>query len=304
MQTEQRILITGGTGFLGRLLTARLLDKGFQVSVLSRSADKVASIFSDRVVAVTSIDYLPDAGHFRAVVNLAGAGIFDSRWTEQRKSQLRDSRILLTDKLASWISTSDRPTEVLVSGSAIGVYGDQGSSVLTESSPSIPDFAQRLCADWEASALRAEASGSRVCLIRTGLVLGEGGGILQRMLLPFRLGLGGSIGDGRQWMSWIHWQDWVNIVETMIINPSMRGAYNATAPNAVDNRLFCQSLARVLQRPMLLPLPAWSLKLLLGEMAELVLASQRVSPQRLLSEGFEFQYPELEPALRNVLGLS
>lgn len=304
MATNQRILITGGTGFLGRLLTAKLLDQGFEVTVLSRSSAKVASTFAGRVVAATAIDHLPDASHFRAVVNLAGAGIFDSRWTEQRKRMLRDSRIQFTDKLALWINASERPPEVLVSGSAIGIYGDQGASVLTEASPSVSDFAQQLCADWENSALQAETSGARVCLVRTGLVLGEGGGILQRMLLPFRFGLGGTIGDGRQWMSWIHWQDWVNIVETMIVTPAMRGAYNAAAPNPVDNRLFCETLAALLQRPMLLPLPASLLKVLLGEMAELILASQRVNPQRLLSSGFEFQYPELEPALRNVLGQS
>lgn len=295
------VLITGGTGFLGGALTRRLLASGHKVTVFGRSAGKVAEIFGDKVEAATQIADLPDASQFKAVVNLAGAGIFDRLWTASRKQVLRDSRIELTNRLTSWIAESKQAPGVLVNGSAIGIYGDCGDQILDEDSTGNPDFAQQLCADWEAAALRAEAAGCRVCLIRTGLVLGNNGGILQRMLLPFRLGLGGRMGNGRQWMSWIHLDDWLSIVEAMINDPAMRGAYNATSPNPVSNQAFSETLAAVLQRPCLLPLPAGALKLLLGEMASLVLGSQRVLPKRLLTSGFAFSQTQLEPALRQIL---
>lgn len=299
--TIPSILITGGTGFLGSALVETFLRKNYQVAVLSRSASKVASRFGERVSAFTRIEDLPDAAHFHAVVNLAGAGIFDQWWTQARKQQLRDSRILLTDQLVAWLSRSSQPAPVLISGSAIGIYGDQADRELDESSETIADFSQQLCADWEASALQAEQYGVRVCLIRTGLVLGEGGGLLQRMLLPFRLGLGGRLGDGQQWMSWVHREDWLSIVETLINNPQMHGAYNATAPYPVTNQQFSETLAKVLRRPLLLPLPAALLRCVLGEMAALLLGSQRVLPQRLLAQGFNFKFTQLDDAFSNLL---
>jgi len=172
---------------------------------------------------------------------------------------------------------------------------------LTEQSNSVADFSQQLCADWEQAALQAEQYGVRVCLIRTGLVLGRDGGLLQRMLLPFKLGLGGRIGNGRQWMSWIHLQDWIAIAENMINDNSMQGAYNATAINPVTNLEFSKTLAEVLNRPAFLPLPACVLKRLLGEMSELVLGSQKVLPERLLQQGFEFQFSDLRHALSDIL---
>lgn len=300
MATES-ILITGGTGFLGRALTRRLLEKSYAVTVLSRHQETVLQRFGQTVQAVTQIQDLPDAGQFKAVINLAGAGIFDQRWNQARKQELRDSRIELTQRLVAWIKASNHAPEVFISGSAIGIYGDKKDQILTEYSPAKPDFAQVLCADWEAAALPAEACGSRVCLIRTGLVLGQGGGLLQRMLLPFRLGLGGRLGDGQQWMSWIHLQDWLAIVLAMIDNPDMRGPYNATAPTPVTNQAFSVCLAEVLRRPLLLPLPEAVLKPLLGEMAGLVLGSQRVMPERLLAQGFVFEFTDLAVALRNLL---
>ncbi len=299
--TIPSILITGGTGFLGTALVKTFLRKNYQVAVLSRSASKVASRLGEQVSAFTRIEDLPDAAHFHVVVNLAGAGIFDQWWTQARKQQLRDSRILLTDQLVAWLGRSSQPAPVLISGSAIGIYGDQGDRELDESSETIADFSQQLCADWEAIALQAEQYGVRVCLIRTGLVLGEGGGLLQRLLLPFRLGLGGRLGDGQQWMSWVHREDWLSIVETLIDNPQMHGAYNATAPYPVTNQQFSETLAKVLRRPQLLPLPAALLKWVLGEMAALLLGSQRVLPQRLLAQGFNFKFTQLDDALGNLL---
>ncbi|MDD2761329.1 MAG: TIGR01777 family oxidoreductase, partial [Methylomonas sp.] len=269
--STQTILITGGTGFLGSALTYQLLQDQCRVAILSRSAEKVFRTFGSQVQAYTRIQELPDAGQFRAVVNLAGAGIFDSRWSEARKQLLRDSRIELTERLVAWIKASSGQPNALISGSAIGFYGDQGDTILREQSQPKSDFAHQLCADWEAAALAAESADVRVCLIRTGLVLGKGGGILRRMLLPFRLGLGGQLGNGRQWMSWVHVDDWVAIVRAMIDNQDMRGAYNATAPIPVSNREFSATLAHLLKRPMLLPLPESMLNLILGEMAALIL---------------------------------
>lgn len=294
------ILITGGTGFLGSALARRLLAKQYAVTVFGRDAGKIRKQFGAGVGAATRFADLPDAGAFDAVVNLAGAGIFDRYWTESRKQILRDSRIELTRALVAWIAAGSKPP-VLVNGSAIGIYGDQGDTELSETSPTKADFAQQLCADWEAAALAAAEHGSRVCLIRTGLVLGRGGGLLQRMLPAFRLGLGGSMGDGRQWMSWIHLEDWLAAAEAMLADPAMSGAYNATAPEPATNREFSRTLAEALGRPMLLPLPAGLLKLSLGEMSALVLGSQRVKPERLLAHGFRFQYSQLRPALDAIL---
>lgn len=299
--SDKSVLITGGTGFLGSALTFKLLQAHQAVTIFSRDADKVRREFGNQVQAVTRMDDLPDASSFKAVVNLAGAGIFDRRWNEARKRLLRDSRIDLTRQLVDWINASISPPGVLISGSAIGFYGDQDDTVLTEQSQPRADFAEQLCADWEQAALLAETSGTRVCLIRTGLVLGQDGGLLKRMLLPFRCGLGGRLGHGGQWMSWVHLQDWIAMVQAMIDNPDMRGPYNATAPNPVTNRAFSVNLAGVLNRPLLLPMPEFALKLLLGEMAALVLGSQRVIPDRLLRQGYAFQFSELDTALRDIL---
>ncbi|MCK9605839.1 MAG: TIGR01777 family oxidoreductase [Methylomonas sp.] len=298
---NKSILITGGTGFLGSALTYKWLQENQPVTIFSRSADKVQRAFHHQVPAITRIEDLPDASSYKAVINLAGAGIFDQRWNDARKQVLRKSRIDFTRQLVNWINSSNSPPDVLISGSAIGFYGDQGDELLTEQSLPRVDFSQQLCADWEQSALQAEASGTRVCLIRTGLVLGQGGGLLKRMLLPFRLGLGGRLGQGGQWMSWVHLQDWLEIAQAMIGNPNMRGPYNATAPIPVTNREFSENLAGVLNRPLLLPMPEFALKLLLGEMAALVLGSQRVIPQRLLDKGYSFQFTQLDSALRNLL---
>jgi uncharacterized protein len=301
IMSNKSILITGGTGFLGSALAFKLLHAGKHVVVFGRSSDKIVRTFGDQVQAVSQISDLPDAGCFQAIVNLAGAGIFDKRWNDKRKQVLRDSRIQLTQQLVEWIGGSEQKPEVLVNGSAIGVYGEHGDEVITEKSGQVTDFSQQLCADWETTALQAEALGVRICLIRTGLVLGLDGGLLKRMLLPFRMGLGGRLGNGQQWMSWIHLQDWLALAQLMIENSTMQGAYNASAPAPVTNAEFSAALAAILNRPMLLPLPEVVLKPLLGEMSALILGSQRVLPERLLHQGFEFQFPQLDLALQNLL---
>ncbi|MFZ2312634.1 MAG: TIGR01777 family oxidoreductase [Methylobacter sp.] len=295
------ILITGGTGFIGSALVKSLIEQGHTVTVLSRSPDKVAKIFDSGVNALGSLTQLKAEDRYQVIINLAGAPIVDARWSEARKQLIRDSRIGLTEQLITCIARMTVKPELLISGSAIGYYGDQGDTVLTEQSTPYEDFSQQLCADWEATAKQAEQFGVRVCLIRTGLVIASGGGFLQRMLPTFRLGLGGRLGDGRQWMSWIHRKDWISIAQTMIADSTMRGAYNATAPNPVTNAEFTRILAKCLKRPALLPVPACLLKMLLGEMSQLVLGSQRVMPERLLAQGFKFQYDELTAALNEAL---
>jgi len=295
------VLITGGTGFIGSALARSLTHHGHAVTVLSRTPDKVAAACGTGVAALAGLDQLKPDDTFQVIINLAGAPIFGAHWSEARKKLIRDSRIGLTERLVACIARMTVKPELLISGSAIGYYGDQGDTVLTEQSTPRQDFSHQLCADWEAAAKTAEHYGVRVCLIRTGLVIAGGGGLLQRMLLPFRLGLGGRLGDGRQWMSWIHRQDWIAIAQAMMADASMQGTYNATAPNPVRNSEFTRTLAQCLHRPALLPAPACVLKVLLGEMSELVLGSQRVVPERLSAQGFQFQYTELASALNEAL---
>jgi len=291
------ILITGGTGFIGSALAKSLIQQGHAVTVLSRSPDKVAKICGLGVKPLGSLAQLNAEDSYQVIINLAGAPIIDVRWSEARKQLIRESRIGLTKQLIACIAHMTVKPELLISGSAVGYYGYQGDTVLTEQSTPYEDFSQQLCADWEATAKQAEQLGVRVCLIRTGLVIANGGGFLQRLLLPFRLGLGGRLGDGRQWMSWIHRQDWINIALTMMADATMQGPYNATAPNPVTNAEFTRLLAQCLNRPALLPVPAWMLKILLGQASQLVLGSQRVMPERLLAQNFKFQYTDLASAL-------
>jgi len=292
------ILITGGTGFLGSALSQNLVARQHQVTVLSRKPETVAKLCGPSVQAVRGMEELGAKDDWHAIINLAGAPIIAARWTPERKQSIRDSRIKLTEKLVAYMATMDKKPSVFISGSAIGYYGDQGDQALTEQAPAGMDFSAHLCQDWEQAAQAAEKLGIRVCLMRTGLVIGPSGGLLQRMLLPFKLGLGGRIGNGRQWMSWIHRNDWVAIAEAILASPDMQGPYNATTPNPCTNIRFTETIAAILNRPALLPAPAAALKILLGEMSELVLGSQRVLPERLLAQGFSFQYPDLADAIK------
>jgi len=295
-----KILITGGTGFIGSALTKRLLAQNYEVTVLSRHPETVGKLGLDGVDILGSLSSLTPDDNFQIVINLAGAPIFDLRWTEARKQLIQESRVNLTEQLVACMARMTVKPELLISGSAIGYYGDQGDTIMTEKSEVKQDFSQQLCLDWEQAAKKAEQLGVRVCLIRTGLVLGDGG-LLKRMLLPFQLGLGGRLGNGKQWMSWIHLQDWLSIAERMISDNSMSGAYNATAPNPVTNTEFTKVLAKTVNRPALFPLPAGLLTVLLGEMSSLVLGSQRVLPERLQTQGYRFQYTDLAAALVQII---
>jgi len=296
-----KILMTGGTGFIGKKLCHFLLGKGHQLTVLSRNPAKVSALCGESVGSIKNLDQLAASDTFDAIINLAGEGIADARWTDIRKQQILDSRINTTKQLISYIEKATNKPSVLISGSAIGYYGDKGSTVLTEESLPHEEFSHHLCALWEAAAFEAEKLGVRTCVIRTALVIGDDGGFLKRMLLPFKFGLGGRMGDGEQWMSWIHRTDLIAIIETLLKSSTLQGVFNASSPQPVTNREFSKTLGAVLNRPAIIPVPAFVLKILLGEMSMLLLGGQRVIPERLEKAGFEFKFRALSHALSNVI---
>ena len=305
MQHKQ-LLITGGSGFIGSYLVPVLLDQGHGVTVLTRTPDKTAQQFNNLVTVadydMEQLDSLNNQQGFDVVINLAGQSITDKRWTSKVKRQLRDSRLLTTLKLIDYLQRTSNKPALFISGSAIGYYGLQRDQLLDERDSGDNSFASKLCADWEHEAQQAEALGIRTCYLRTGIVLGSNGGALSKMLPAFKIGLGGPMGTGKQWMSWVHVNDLVGIIVSIINNAEIKGAVNGTAPNPVTNKVFSSTLGRVLKRPAFLPMPAFVLKLLLGEMAEeLLLSGQRVIPKKILAAGYEFQYAELEDAMRDLL---
>ena len=299
---DKRILVTGATGFIGHILCRQLIERGYTLTVLSRQKPDSVRAICGRVEVTDDLAKLRAHPGFDAIINLAGEGIADKRWSHVRKQQLRASRIDLTRTLVEVVRTWDNMPEVLVSGSAVGFYGDQGDHLVTEATEPHDEFTHQLCRDWEQEALELEADGVRVCLSRTGVVAGRNGGFLQRMTLPFKLGLGGKLGSGRQYMPWVHRDDVVAGLLWMLDTPTASGPYNMVSPNPVTNAEFTKTLAQVLHRPAVIPAPAPALKLMLGEMAGLLLTGQKAVPERLRREGFEFRYPELEVALRESTG--
>ncbi|MFA5633345.1 MAG: TIGR01777 family oxidoreductase [Porticoccaceae bacterium] len=297
------VLVTGGTGFIGRNLCPRLLARGCQVTVLTRDAGRAATVLPTGIRFIEHIPQLGDGPFVNAVVNLAGEPLAGRRWTDGRKRRFEESRTGLTKTLFSYFAESrERAPRVLISGSAIGFYGPQDDNLLTESASQTPSFSSRLCTGWENAACMFEILYTRVVRLRTGVVLGDGGA-LAAMLPAFRAGAGGAMASGKQWMSWIHVEDMVRIIEFCLYQEALHGPVNATAPVPVTNREFASQLARTLGRPAILRMPAPVLRLLFGEMAEeLLIAGQRVVPAALLKAGYHFAYPELEPALRQILG--
>ncbi|SFN06015.1 TIGR01777 family oxidoreductase [Marinobacter pelagius] len=298
----KRILITGGTGFIGKELCPRLLERGDRLWVYSRQPPENVKAICGRVEAVNDLDSLRSGPGFDAVINLAGEGIADKRWSASRKQALRDSRIRLTEQLVDLARTWEKLPEVMVSGSAVGFYGDQRAAPVTEDTTPHDEFTHRFCNDWEKAAMALAGNNTRVCLSRTGVVAGPGGGFLQRMLLPFKLGLGGRLGSGEQYMPWVHRTDVVNALIWMLDTETAQGPYNVVSPNPVTNAEFTRTLGRVLHRPTLFPAPGAVLKVALGEMSRLLLTGQNARPARLLDEGFEFRFKELESALKNSVG--
>lgn len=293
------ILVTGGTGFIGQQLCPHLLSRGYDVTVLSRQPDAEVFAICGSVTTIHSMDDIAELDTVDAVINLAGEGIADSRWTRDRKNKLQNSRSELTRSLMDALRLRTQKPEIVVSGSAVGYYGSQDDAAITEdATPNRQDFTHRLCADWEKAALAAEEWGARVCFSRTGVVVGTNGGFLARMLPPFRFGLGGRLGDGTQYMPWIHRDDVVLALCWMLDSPTAAGPYNVVSPNAVTNERFIKALGKALGRPTFLPLPAFVLRAALGEMATLLLDGQNAKPARLQAEGFNFRYPELDSALK------
>lgn len=292
------VLITGGTGFIGQALCAWLLQAGHTLSVLTRDPARARATLP---APVRTLATLEDARDVEAVVNLAGEPLMAGRWNATRKATFRDSRLDTTRSLIAWMARQSVRPRVLVSGSAIGYYGPRGDEALDESALPGDDFAAQLCRDWETEAMQAEGLDVRTCRLRTGIVLGTDGGALAKMLPPFRLGAGGPMGDGRQWMSWIHRDDLVGMIRWLLERDQTGGAYNGTAPAPVTNRDFARTLGKALHRPAVLPTPAFALKAGFGEMAQLLLTGQRVLPAHALAEGFTFRFPTLDAALDDLL---
>ncbi|MGE5244735.1 MAG: TIGR01777 family oxidoreductase [Betaproteobacteria bacterium] len=293
-----KIVLAGATGFLGRPLVDRLAAHGHELVVLSRRADAAG--------AARTIEWNPagppgpwtaELDGAGAVINLAGESIAGARWTDAHKRRVLESRVAATRSLAAAIRGAAHPPPVFISGSAVGYYGARGDEILTEDSTAGGDFLARVCIQWEAEAGGA-APDTRVVCVRTGVVLERDGGALRQMLLPFRIGIGGPVGSGRQWWPWIHREDWLELVCWALDAPGLSGALNATAPEPVTNRTFARELGRALHRPSFMPTPAFALRLALGEMADaLLLSGQRAVPAKAERLGFRFRYPRLAEAL-------
>ena len=296
------ILITGGTGFIGSRLAGILADAGHRVTVLTRDPRRGRK-FLGRVILIDNLATLGRDTPFDAIVNLAGEPIAGGRWTAARRRKLIESRIEMTRAVIKLVARSRRKPAVLVSGSAVGFYGSDDEACFSEDDAGRPSFTHELCAAWEQEALAAEKCGVRVCLLRTGIVLGAEGGALAQILLPFELGLGGRMGSGRQWISWIHRDDLVGLILHAIAVETVRGPLNGTAPAPVRNCDFARALGRSLHRPALLPVPGLALRLAFGQMAEeLLLGGQRVLPKKAEETGYQFLFPTIGEALKEIVG--
>lgn len=293
-----RALVTGATGFIGR----QLLERLDSAVVLSRNPEQARSTFPKaEVLRWDPMAGPPPADAFRgveAIFHLAGEPVAEGRWNAAKKQRLRDSRVIGTQHLVQGLEASSERPPVLVSASAVGFYGSRGDEVLDESAAPGNDFLAELCKAWEASAQPARASGVRVVNPRIGIVLGPSGGALAKMLTPFKLGVGGRLGSGKQWMPWIHLDDMVGILLHAVTHTEVEGPINGAAPNPATNRDFTKTLAGVLHRPAIFPAPAFALRLALGEFADVLLGSQRVVPTAAQRTGYVFQHPDLADALR------
>ena len=295
-----RIVIAGGTGFLGSALARRLPQLGHTVLVLTRRAHSAAPHHIAWTPDGSAGAWAASVDGADALINLAGAGLADARWSDARKSMLRSSRLLATRSLTAAVRQASQPPAVFLSASGVGYYGHRGDEVVTEQTPAGADFLATLCLEWEREAEHASTKTRVVCL-RNGLVLDPSGGALQRMLLPFRLGVGGRLGTGRQYLPWIHLQDWVNLIVWLVGTSGASGAFNVTAPSPITNREFTRALGQALHRPAIIPIPAVALRAALGELADTLLTGQRAVPARATDMGFTFEFPEIAPAVRDLL---
>lgn len=291
-----RILITGGTGLIGSNLIPKL--KPNDITVVTRNVSQAELVLGHKITLISSLDDFDNLDGFHVIINLAGEPIISKRWTDEQKKRIEQSRWELTEKLVALIKASNQPPALLISGSAIGYYGHQDDNIIDETFDSPHDeFSHQLCERWEFLAKQAESAHTRVCIVRTGVVLTRRGGALVKMLPPFKFGLGGPMGSGQQYMSWIHLEDMLDGLIYLIEHTQCKGIYNFTAPNPVTNEQFSKTLGAVLHRPAFLPMPSFALRLIMGEAADLLLNGQRVIPKRLQEDGYQFHYPELEHAL-------
>lgn len=304
IDNKSTLLVTGASGFVGSRLGSAAVETGHRVIALSRTPETAAAPYAERVEAwrpdteLVPSSVLNDIG---AVVHLAGETI-GTRWNPDKKQRIRDSRVNSTNQLVESLSKVETKPEVLVCASAMGFYGEGGDEEFTEDSPPGNDFLAEVCQEWELAAQKAEDLGIRVVRVRLGHVLGKNGGLLKTMLPPFQMGLGGRLGSGTQWMSWIHIDDVAGIILYAIENQNVNGALNATAPAPITNIEFTKTLGRVIRRPTLFPVPTFALKLRFGEFTDFMLMSQRVVPEKTVSMGYEFRHADLESALRASMG--
>ncbi|VXD23449.1 conserved hypothetical protein [Planktothrix serta PCC 8927] len=307
-----KVAVTGATGFVGSRLVERLQQEGHSVLVLTRNPEQAKRVFPSSVSSgLEIVGYTPTkSGAWQqaisgcdGVVNLAGAPIADERWTPQRKQEILESRSTATQKLVEAIAQADSKPSVLVSASAVGYYGTSETALFDENSPNGRDFLANVCLAWEAAAQQVEEVGTRLVILRLGIVLGMGGA-LEKMLTPFKLFAGGPLGSGHQWFSWIHREDLVNLILFSLTNSQLEGVLNATAPNPVKMEQLCHALGEVLHRPSWLPVPDFALEMLLGDAAQVILQGQQVIPKRTLSYNFNYQYPTIKPALEEILSSS
>ncbi|WP_462327742.1 TIGR01777 family oxidoreductase [Desulfobaculum sp.] len=308
-----RVIIIGGTGFIGRRLCVTLKEKGHNVVVTSRSPERAERLFSGHVTAAgwdgadpDALARVLDAGHGpQAVVNLAGDNIASGRWTQQKKARILDSRVRVGSALAAAVAKADAQVQAVVQGSAVGYYGPQASAddkELAEDLPAGPGFLAEVCTQWEAAVAGVAEHGVRVAYARTGIVLGMNGGVLERFLPPFKMYVGGPLGGGGQWFPWVHVQDEVGALAFLVDCEDAQGAFNLSAPGVVRMRDFCKELGRALDRPSWLNVPRFALRLAMGEMAdEMILSSIRAVPRRLVEKGFVFRYPFLQDALEDII---
>jgi uncharacterized protein (TIGR01777 family) len=300
-----KILITGGTGFVGTQLTSRFIQDGHDVTILSRSAKRLGEV--PRGISYLQGDptqkgpWQEAVKNHDAVINLAGASIF-AKWTEEQKRAIRESRVSTTRNIVEGIPSPFPRQFTLLSTSAVGYYGFRGDEELVEDSPPGNDFLARIAVDWEGEALKAKDKGARVVITRFGIVLGEKGGALSQMILLFKKYVGGPIGSGRQWFSWVHIKDLAEAFAFLIKHPEISGPVNVCSPNPVRNKDLAKALGKVLHRPSFMPAPGFMVKLVLGEFGSVILEGQRVIPRRLLENGFTFQYPDIERTLQGIVG--
>jgi uncharacterized protein (TIGR01777 family) len=290
-----KILITGGSGLIGSNIIPIL--RPCDVSVYTRNVAMAEQILGHKIHFLSTLTHLTNLDDYDVVINLAGEPIVAKKWTDEQKKKIEHSRWSITENIVALINAGKNPPELLISGSAIGFYGRQQDQIIDEDFASPHDeFSHQLCERWEFLAKQAESDKTRVCILRTGVVITRRGGALQKMLLPFKLGLGGPIGNGQQYMSWIHLEDMLRGIAHLINNESCEGTYNFTAPNPVTNTEFSRELASALSRPCLFKVPEFMLRMMMGEMADLVIYGQRVVPKRLQESGYEFIYQDISQA--------